>query len=65
MAEAKSKDNWQHTSSVLALLANINRDPKKQKAFTPDDFNPYRKSPEKKTILKGKDLRILKDVFVK
>ena len=64
MAEAKGKDNWQHTSTVLALLANINRDPKKQKAFTPDDFNPYRKEPEKKTILKGKDLRILKDVFV-
>jgi len=64
MAEAKGKDNWQHTSTVLALLANINRDPKKQKAFTPDDFNPYRKEPEKRTILKGKDLRILKDVFV-
>ncbi len=65
MAEAKGKDNWQHTSAVLALLANINRDPKKQKAFTPEDFNPYRKAPEKKTILKGKDLRILKEVFVK
>ena len=65
MAEAKGKDNWQHTSTVLALLANINRDPKKQQAFSPDDFNPYRKQPEKKTILKGKDLRILKDVFVK
>jgi len=65
MAEAKGKDNWQHTSTVLALLANINRDPKKQKAFSPDDFNPYRKEPQKKTILKGKDLRILKDVFVR
>jgi hypothetical protein len=65
MAEAKSKDSWQHTSTLLALLANINRDPKKQKAFAPDDFNPYKNEQKKKPILKGKDLRILKDVFVR
>jgi len=27
-------------SALLALLANVHRDPKKTKAFTPNDFNP-------------------------
>ena len=40
MAEGRTKDNWQHTSSILALVANVNRDPKKTKAFKPSDFNP-------------------------
>ncbi len=40
MAEAKSKDSWSHTSSILALIANVNRDPKKSRTFKPDDFNP-------------------------
>lgn len=25
----------------MALIANVNRDPKKGRPFTPDDFNPY------------------------
>ena len=28
-------------SNLMALLANINRDPKKSKPFKPTDFNPY------------------------
>ncbi|MCK4982810.1 MAG: hypothetical protein KAS17_07790 [Victivallaceae bacterium] len=41
MADARGKDNWNHTSSVLAMLFNINRDPKKQRAVSPEIFNPY------------------------
>jgi len=62
MAEAKSKDNWNHTSAVLALIINVNRNPKKQRAVTPREINPHEQ--KAKTILKGKDIRILKDVFV-
>jgi len=62
MAEAKSKDNWNHTSAILALIINVNRNPKKQGAVTPKEINPHEQKP--KTILKGKGLRILKDVFV-
>jgi hypothetical protein len=29
-------------SSLLALLANVNRDKKKSGPFSADDFNPYR-----------------------
>ncbi len=62
MAEAKSHDNWNHTSAVLALLININRDPKKKRAVSPKDINPHER--KVKTILRGKGLRVLKDVFV-
>jgi len=41
MAEGKAKDKWQHTSVILALLANCHRDPKKTKPFKPADFDPF------------------------
>jgi hypothetical protein len=62
MAEAKSKDNWNHTSTLLALMININRDPKKQRAVKPKELNPHEQ--KVKDVLRGKGLRILKDVFV-
>ena len=62
MAEARGRDNWNHTSALLALIMNVNRDPKKHGVVSPRELNPYEK--KVKTVLKGKDLRILKDVFV-
>jgi len=41
MAEGRSRENWQHTSAILALLYNCNRDPKKTRAAKPSDFNPF------------------------
>ena len=41
MAEARSREQWNHTSAVLALLANCHRDPKKTRAFRPSDFDPF------------------------
>jgi hypothetical protein len=41
MADSRGRDNWNHTSSLLAMLFNINRDPKKQRAISPEIFNPY------------------------
>lgn len=41
MAEGRARENWTHTSHLLALVANVNRDPKKSRAFQPADFNPY------------------------
>ena len=62
MAEAKSKDNWNHTSAILALIINVNRNPKKQRAVTPGEINPHEQ--KVKEVLRGKGLSILKDVFV-
>lgn len=42
MAEGRSRAAWSHTSALLCLLANANRNPKKQKdPFTVADFNPH------------------------
>ncbi|MBI1375803.1 MAG: hypothetical protein GC159_24095 [Phycisphaera sp.] len=41
MAEGQGHERWAHTSMICALIANIHRDPKKQRPFTPDDFNPH------------------------
>ncbi|MBS3735534.1 MAG: hypothetical protein KGY99_11550, partial [Phycisphaerae bacterium] len=40
-ADGRSRHDWQQTASVLAMLANCHRDPKKSKPFQPDDFNPH------------------------
>jgi len=40
MAEARQRDNWNHTAAVMALLVNINRDPKKSRPAKPADFHP-------------------------
>jgi hypothetical protein len=41
MAEGAQRERWQHTSCILALIANANRDPKRTRRFTPADFNPF------------------------
>ncbi len=60
MAESRSQDNWAHTSAILALVANVNRDPKKSRAFKPADFNPH----AQKTVSIKADISVLKQVFV-
>ena len=63
MAEARSEHNWAHTSALLALIANVNRDPKKSKAYKPADFNPFSERVRQAARVKT-DIRILKQVFV-
>ena len=64
MADSRVKDNWNHTSSLLAMLFNINRDPKKQPAVSPENFNPYERKGEC-----SKDTRLafkcMKQIFIK
>jgi len=65
MAEARQRDEWNRTSALMALVANINRDPKKTRTFQPADFHPLAAAGRQKCELKAKDLSILKRVFVK
>ena len=64
MTHARQQDGWNHTAAMLAMLANVNRDPKKGRAFKPADFHPIpvTKRPEAPP-LKG-DIGMLKTVFV-
>ena len=50
------------TASLMALIVNLVRDPKKSKPAKPDAFNPYAQKVQK--ITKA-PLSILKDVFCK
>jgi len=52
MAEGHSRDRWSRLASLLAMLANCNRDPKKGRAFKPADFDPYERSDRKKDAIK-------------
>jgi len=64
MAEARTRDNWAHTSAMLAMIANAHRDPKKTKPFMPADFNPMEQQQANQPIIRTNDLSILKSVFV-
>ena len=63
MVDGRQRDNWSHTAQMMALEANINRDPKRSRAFNASDFYPFRIDQHEKRI-KVKDLGILKRVFV-
>lgn len=41
MAEACQRDRWGRTSSLMALVANCHKDPKKGRPARPTDFNPF------------------------
>jgi hypothetical protein len=62
MAEAKSRQQWSHTSAILAMVANVHRDAKKTRALRPADFHPHRRH-EQPTITKV-GINVLKQVFV-
>ncbi len=64
MAEARGKEAWARTAAILAMTANVNRDPKRTKAFAPVDFNPYELARRKKHKIKV-DITVLRDVFVR
>jgi hypothetical protein len=63
-ADARRRDEWQHTSALLAMFANVHRNPKKKpQPFTPAEFNPL--ADERKKPVKAKTgVRTLKTIFV-
>jgi hypothetical protein len=64
MVEANRREAWQHTSAVLATLANIHRDPKKRsRPYSATDFQPLA-SKKVATAPTQSHIRVLKNVFV-
>jgi hypothetical protein len=51
MFEGLREQAWSHTSSIMALIANLHRDPKKSQPFHPHDFNPL-KSHRRQPLIK-------------
>ena len=65
MAEARGRDNWAHTSALLALIANVNRDPKKTRSYKPTDFDPYAAKDRRDKAIEVTDMAVLKDAFTR
>ena len=63
MAEGRVRESWDHTSVVLALVANVHRDPRRRSdPFMPAEFHPYER-PRAAEPLKV-DITVLREVFV-
>jgi hypothetical protein len=62
MAEARTRESWNHTAAVLAILANAHRDPKKSRPFAPADFHPHARRRQKPRGTVG--IMALKQVFI-
>lgn len=62
MAEGRSKADWATASSLMAMTANVNRDPKRRaQPFGPEDFNPWTETRQAKrsgvTWVSAKDMK--------
>jgi hypothetical protein len=63
MAEARCRERWEHTSVLLALIANCHRDPRRKPTpYKPADFNPYQSRQE--PLVQTVPIEVLKQVFV-
>ena len=63
MAEGRDRQMWVHTSWLLALIANVNRDAKKTLAFKPADFNPYAPRRRPGVRITKDNIRLLKSLL--
>ena len=61
------RQDWNHTSSILALIANINRDRKKRsRPFEPREFHPMEQATRDTGFaVRSGDISVLKQVFIK
>jgi hypothetical protein len=64
MCQARSDEQWNHTAALLAMLVNINRDPRKGRAMKPADFHPGMLRTAARAGAPKADIRLLKAVFV-
>lgn len=60
MSDARQRHDWSIASTLMAVLANIHRDPKRSRSLKPDDFDPFA---QKRSVPKV-PITVLKDVFI-
>ncbi len=56
MVEGRGRFEWGRTSSLMALAANLARDPRRGRAAVPSDFNPFAPK-ERRPILRGAEMK--------
>ena len=60
MVERVQREAWEHTSAILCIVANVNRDPKKHGPFRPRDFNPFYAGQRSGIPVTPKNIAVLK-----
>lgn len=60
MAWGRSNEQWNHTSSLMALIATIHSDPEKGPPPAPANYHPY--LPDPKVELPKADAGLLKSL---
>jgi hypothetical protein len=60
MLDGRQRHDWSIASSLMAVIANTNRDPKRSRRPKPSDFDPF--SQRSRPVKVG--VSVLKDVFI-
>ncbi len=66
MLDGRAREHWNHTSTLMALIANCHRDPKKTRPAKPADFHPFaqRQSENRQPRKPIVGIEVLKQVFI-
>lgn len=60
MCKSARRDRWDHTANLLALLINVNRDPKKTSPVTAESVHPFERDAEQ-SLTRAERQEVLKD----
>lgn len=64
MAEGHGRDEWSRMSVLCALIGNVHRDPKKGRALTVADFDPFSQEPNEVVEVNRENIGTLKEAFL-
>lgn len=60
MLDGRQRHDWSIAASLMAVIANTHRDPKRSRLLKPSDFDPFAKRSRPVKV----DVSVLKDVFI-
>jgi len=63
MLDGKQRHDWSIASSIMAVIANTNRHPKRSRPIKPSDFDPFAKQARSSAPVQV-DVSVLRDVFI-
>ena len=63
MAEGHGRDAWGRLSVLCALIGNAHRDPKRGRAFKPNDFDPFGREPGEVIEVNRENIGLLREAF--
>ena len=60
MLDGRQRHDWSIAATVMSVMANLHRDPKRSRRLNPTDFDPFAKHRRPVRV----DVSVLKDVFI-